>query len=52
MKDGVRVIGDVEGRLENQLKQLWMEHHALKNANNSLNTNIYSYLVVKVLICI
>ncbi len=33
-----------------------MEQHALKNINNSLNTNIYSYLetsmVVKVLIYI
>jgi hypothetical protein len=44
MKDGVPVNGDVEGRLENQLKQWWMEQHDFKNANNTLNTNIYFYL--------
>jgi hypothetical protein len=31
----------------------WNSEHTLKNVNNYLNANIYSYLmVVKVLICI
>jgi hypothetical protein len=29
-----------------QLESCAMEEHALKNVNNSLNTNIYSYLEI------
>ncbi len=37
----VTLKGTTKGDLINQIS---MEQHALKNVNNNLNTNIYSYL--------